>query len=88
VIEGRTARIEVGMSDRKTWWRNFMTEHPVRLPLSGRPANVKMRPDMPTVGSARAACRSVGVCPKTETHSTSSECRSTVQTQRPWPRST
>ncbi len=40
------------------------------------------------VGSACAAYRSVGVCPKTETHSTSSECRSTVQTQRPWPRST
>jgi hypothetical protein len=36
VKEGGTVRIEVGMSDRKTWWRNFKTEHPVRLRLAGQ----------------------------------------------------
>lgn len=56
--------------------------------LVGASRTFYVRPLMPRVGSARAACRSVGVCPKTETHSTSSECHSTVQTQRPWPRST
>jgi hypothetical protein len=36
VIEGSTIRIEVGMPDRKTWWRNFITEYPVRLRLAGQ----------------------------------------------------
>ncbi len=36
VKEGGTVRIEVGMFDRKTWWRNFKTEHPVRLRLAGQ----------------------------------------------------
>jgi hypothetical protein len=35
VIEGSTARIEVGRSDRKTWWRNFSTTYPMRLWLAG-----------------------------------------------------
>jgi hypothetical protein len=35
VKEGSTVRIEVGRFDRKTWWRNFKTEHPVRLRLAG-----------------------------------------------------
>ena len=34
--EGGAVRIEVGMFDRKTWWRNFKTEHPVRLRLAGQ----------------------------------------------------
>ena len=36
VKEGGTVRIEVGMFDRKTWWRNFETGHPVRLRLAGQ----------------------------------------------------
>lgn len=28
-------RIRVGMPERKTWWRNFLTGHPVRLRLAG-----------------------------------------------------
>jgi hypothetical protein len=36
VIQGTTVRIEVGMADRKTWWRNFVTGHPVRLRLRGQ----------------------------------------------------
>ena len=35
VTEGRTVRIAVGMSERKTWWRNFEATHPVRLRLAG-----------------------------------------------------
>lgn len=35
VTDGRTVRIEVGMSERKTWWRNFRATHPVHLRLSG-----------------------------------------------------
>jgi hypothetical protein len=35
VIEGGAVRIEVGMFDGKTWWRNFMSEHPVRLRFAG-----------------------------------------------------
>jgi hypothetical protein len=29
-------RIEVGMPDRKTWWRNFTTGHPLHLQLAHR----------------------------------------------------
>ena len=36
VKEGSTVRIEVGMFDRKTWWRNLKTDHPVRLRLAGQ----------------------------------------------------
>jgi hypothetical protein len=28
--------MEVGMADRKTWWRNFDAAHPVRLRLAGK----------------------------------------------------
>ena len=35
VVHGRTVRIEVGMAQRKTWWRNFQSAHPVRLRLAG-----------------------------------------------------
>jgi hypothetical protein len=35
VADGRTVRIEVGMAERKTWWRNFRAPHPVRLRLAG-----------------------------------------------------
>ena len=35
VTHGRTVRIGVGMSERKTWWRNFQATHPVRLRLAG-----------------------------------------------------
>ena len=34
--DGQTVRIRVGMAQRKTWWRNFRTAHPVRLRLAGR----------------------------------------------------
>jgi hypothetical protein len=34
VVEGSTVRINVGMSERKTWWRNFATGHPLRLHLA------------------------------------------------------
>ena len=33
--EGPTVRIRVGMAERKTWWRNFKAEQPVRLRLAG-----------------------------------------------------
>jgi hypothetical protein len=36
VKEGDTVRIEVGRFDRKTWWRNFKTGHPVRPRLAGQ----------------------------------------------------
>ena len=29
--DGQTVQIRVGMAQRKTWWRNFRTAHPVRL---------------------------------------------------------
>lgn len=32
---GRTVRIEVGMAERKTWWRNFRVAQPLRLRLAG-----------------------------------------------------
>jgi hypothetical protein len=35
VAHGRRVRIEVGMADRKTWWRNFSVAYPVRLWLAG-----------------------------------------------------
>ena len=35
VTDGRTVTIAVGMSERKTWWRNFQATHPVRLRLAG-----------------------------------------------------
>ncbi|WP_426566213.1 hypothetical protein ACPPVT_06570 [Angustibacter sp. McL0619] len=35
VAEGRTVRIEVGMAESKTWWRNFEEPHPIRLRLEG-----------------------------------------------------
>jgi hypothetical protein len=35
VVEGRTVRIDVGASGRKTWWRNFSSPHPLRLRLAG-----------------------------------------------------
>jgi hypothetical protein len=35
VTHGRTVRIEVGMADRKNWWRNFTSPHPLRLLLAG-----------------------------------------------------
>ena len=35
VTDGRTVHIKVGMAERKTWWRNFRTPHPVRLRLAG-----------------------------------------------------
>jgi hypothetical protein len=31
VVEGSTVLIGVGMADRKTWWRNFLSVHPLRL---------------------------------------------------------
>ena len=34
--DGQTVRIRVGVAQRKTWWRNFSTAHPVRLRLGGR----------------------------------------------------
>jgi hypothetical protein len=34
VIAGNTVHINVGMSDRKTWWRNFTPGHPLRLQLA------------------------------------------------------
>lgn len=33
--EARTVSIEVGMAERKTWWRNFRTTRPLRLRLAG-----------------------------------------------------
>ena len=35
VRHGRTVRIRVGTADRKTWWRNFSADHPLRLHLAG-----------------------------------------------------
>lgn len=35
VRNGTTVRIRVGTADHKTWWRNFLTAHPVRLHLAG-----------------------------------------------------
>jgi hypothetical protein len=35
VVAGGTVRIRVGMPQRKTWWRNFQSAHPVRLWLAG-----------------------------------------------------
>lgn len=35
VIEGSTLRINVGMPQRKTWWRNFITGHPLHLQAAG-----------------------------------------------------
>jgi len=35
VRDGRTVRIRVGTPERKTWWRNFLSEQPVRLHLAG-----------------------------------------------------
>jgi len=35
VTDGRTVRIMVGMAERKTWWRNFTSPHPMRLRLAG-----------------------------------------------------
>jgi len=35
VRHGRTVRIRVGTADRKTWWRNFAAEFPLRLHLAG-----------------------------------------------------
>jgi hypothetical protein len=32
---GPRAVIEVGWPERKTWWRNFQTPHPVRVTLAG-----------------------------------------------------
>ena len=34
--DGDDVWILVGQADRKTWWRNFKTEHPVRLRLAGQ----------------------------------------------------
>jgi hypothetical protein len=34
--EGHTVRIAVGMSERKTWWRNFDRARPLRLRLAGK----------------------------------------------------
>ena len=31
----REVRVSVGAADHKTWWRNFLTPHPVRLHLAG-----------------------------------------------------
>lgn len=33
--DGRTVRFMVGMAERKTWWRNFLSPHPVHLLLAG-----------------------------------------------------
>jgi hypothetical protein len=33
-VEDSIVRINVGMSDRKTWWRNFTTGHPLHLHLA------------------------------------------------------
>jgi hypothetical protein len=35
-LEGSTVRMTVGMPDRKQWWRNFNTDHPMTLRLAGR----------------------------------------------------
>ena len=35
VSDARTVRIGVGMSERKTWWRNFQSARSVRLRLAG-----------------------------------------------------
>lgn len=35
VTDGRTVRIRVGMAERKTWWRNFQSPHPMHLRLAG-----------------------------------------------------
>jgi hypothetical protein len=35
-LDGSTVRMPVGMAERKHWWRNFTTPHPVTLRLAGR----------------------------------------------------
>jgi hypothetical protein len=35
VIEGNRVLIMVGLAERKTWWRNFLTVHPLHLRLAG-----------------------------------------------------
>ena len=35
VAQGRSVRINVGMAEHKTWWRNFETTHPLTLRLAG-----------------------------------------------------
>jgi hypothetical protein len=35
ILDGTTVRIDVGMAERKTWWRNFQQPHPIRLRLAG-----------------------------------------------------
>jgi hypothetical protein len=34
-LDGRTVRINVGMPEHKTWWRNFRSPRAVRLRLAG-----------------------------------------------------
>ena len=35
VRNDREVRVSVGAADHKTWWRNFLTPHPMRLHLAG-----------------------------------------------------
>jgi hypothetical protein len=35
VVDGRTLRLDVGMPERKTWWRNFEEPYPARVRLAG-----------------------------------------------------
>jgi hypothetical protein len=34
--DGSRVHIGVGMSEHKTWWRNFVVAHPLRLRLAGQ----------------------------------------------------
>lgn len=34
--DGAAVCIRIGMAERKQWWRNFTTPHPVTLRLAGR----------------------------------------------------
>ena len=35
-LDGSTVRVHVGLPERKRWWRNFTTPHPMSLRLAGR----------------------------------------------------
>jgi len=35
LLDGQTFRINVGMPERKTWWRNFASDRPLRVRLAG-----------------------------------------------------
>ena len=56
-VVGRTARITVGCPARKTWWRNFIGPHPLRLRLAGEEftamAHVEQEGDLITVVAER-----------------------------------